>query len=282
MPLTSILGELKKAQAEHYALPCFDTFEMLGTQGIFMALEEKRAPAMVGVYSGLLDRPYARPFLNYVRDMAEEATVPVSLILDHGADFEHCMKALAFGYSDVMYDGSRLPLEENIANTRWIVRAAHAAGAAVEAELGHVGRGDEYQSFGAQGKGFTDPDTVEQFVAETGVDFLAVAVGTANGLYQGAPNLSLDLLREIRRRVDIPLVLHGGSGLFDEQFRAAVQEGISKINIFTNLAVAATSGMLEVAKTQEASYFTMTRKVTEAFKEQCVHHLDLFGASGKA
>jgi fructose-bisphosphate aldolase class II len=214
--------------------------------------------------------------------MAEEATVPVSLILDHGSDFEHCMKALAWGFSDVMYDGSKLPLEENIATTRTIVRAAHAIGAGVEAELGHVGRGSEYQSFGARGEGFTEPAAVEKFVAQTGVDFLAVAIGTAHGMYEGQPRLDLDLLAEIRSRVDIPLVLHGGSGLSEEQFRAAVEAGISKINIFTNLARAATAQLLQTAQADDASYFSMTRSVVEAFRESSVYHMDLFGASGKA
>ena len=177
MPLVSILSKLKQAQREGFAVPCFDTFEMMGTQGIVSALENKRAPGIIGLYSGIFDRPYARSIVEMVRAIAQDAAVPISLILDHGADYEHCMQALAYGFTDVMYDGSKLPFEENISTTRLIVRAAHAIGAAVEAELGHVGRGSEYQSFGAQGKGFTEPVAVEEFVAETGVDFLAVAVG---------------------------------------------------------------------------------------------------------
>jgi fructose-bisphosphate aldolase class II len=208
--------------------------------------------------------------------------VPVSLILDHGKDFEHCMQALHFGFSDVMYDGSKLPLEENIANTRAIVRVAHAIGAAVEAELGHVGVGREYQSFGAQGKGFTEPEAVEHFVAETGVDFLAVAVGTAHGLYEGEPQLALDLLEQIRERVEIPLVLHGGSGLSDEQFRSSIERGIAKINIFTNLSVAAGKGMIEAAQGEDASYFSIIRAVSTAFQRECERLLDVFGASGRA
>ncbi len=282
MPLISILDELKKAQREQYAIPCFDTFELMGTQGIFAALEAKRAPAIIGLYSGLFDRPNAGAVIAMVRALAQEATVPVSLIIDHGADFEHCMQALRYGYTDIMYDGSKLPLEENIANTRMVVRAAHAVGAAVEAELGHVGRGHEYQSFGALGKGFTDPATVEKFVAETGVDFLAVAVGTAHGSYQGEPNLALDLLEEIQQRVEIPLVLHGGSGLSDAQYRAAIERGICKINIFTNLALAAGARMKEKAQAEDASYFSMIRAIPDAFQEACERFIDVFGAAGKA
>jgi fructose-bisphosphate aldolase class II len=282
MALVSILDELKTAEKGGYAIPCFDTFEMMGTQGIFDALEAQRAPGIIGLYSGMLDRPYARPFCAMVRAMAEDATVPVSLILDHGADFEHCMKALHYGFSDVMYDGSKLPFEENIANTQLVVRAAHAVGAAVEAELGHVGVGRDYQSFGAQGKGFTEPAAVVEFVEKTGVDCLAVAVGTAHGWYDGEPRLAIDLLTEIRASVDIPLVLHGGSGLSDDQFRAAIGAGISKINIFTNLAMAAGEHMLEAAEVEERAYFNIVRAIPEAFQGECERLLNVFGTVGKA
>jgi len=282
MPLVSILNELKKAQASGYAIPCFDTFEMHGTQGIFDAVEAKRAPVMVGLYTRMFDQPNPRALTDYIRALAEEATVPVSIILDHGASFEHCVMALNVGFTDVMYDGSQLPFEENVATTKLVVRAAHAVGAAVEAELGHVGTGNTYREFGAQGKGFTDPDTVERFVQETGVDFLAIAVGTAHGLYDGEVNLALDLLADIRRRVDIPLVLHGGSGLSDDQFRAAVAGGIQKINIFTNLAVESTRRMLENARTEGASFRSMTTQIRESFRDECARLLDVFGTTGKA
>ena len=282
MPLVSILDELKKAQAGGYALPCFDTFEMHGTLGIFDALEAKRAPGIVGLYSGIFDRPHPRALADYVRAMAEEATVPVSIILDHGASFEHCIKALDAGFSDVMYDGSKLPLEENIAATRMVVRAAHAVGAAVEAELGHVGVGRTYREFGALGKGFTEPDAVVRFVEETGVDLMAIAIGTAHGLYDGEPRLALDLLRAIRERVEIPLVLHGGSGLSDAQFRDAVAGGISKVNIFTVLAVEAGQRMREHAGSEDASVFSMTAQIREAFRDECARLLDVFGTTGKA
>jgi fructose-bisphosphate aldolase class II len=282
MPLVSILDELKKAQENSYAIPCFDTLEMLGTQGIVTALEEKRAPGIIAIYSGMLDRPNHRAFVACVRAMAEDATVPISIILDHGASFEHCMKALSLGFSDVMYDGSKLPLEENIANTKMVVRAAHAIGAAVEAELGQVASGRTYQSFGARGKGFTDPNIVERFVENTGIDFLAVAIGTAHGVYEGEPKLDLELLAEISKRLEIPLVLHGGSGLSDDQFRAAIAGGIGKINIFTNLVMETNKRIIERAKAEDASYFTITTQIREAFQYQCERHLDVFGTTHRA
>jgi fructose-bisphosphate aldolase class II len=282
MPLVSILDELKKAQAGGYAIPCFDTFEQQGTSGILDAVEAKRAPVMIGLYTAMFNRPHPKAFTDYVRRLAQEATVPVSIILDHGASFEHCIMALDAGFTDVMYDGSSLPFEENVANTRMVVRAAHSVGAAVEAELGHVGRGSTYQEFGALGKGFTEPDAVVRFVEETDVDFLAIAIGTAHGLYDGEVNLALDLLAEIRERVEIPLVLHGGSGLSDEQFRACVAGGIQKINIFTNLAVASTQRMIENARSDDANLRSMLTQVREGFRDECERLLDLFGTSGKA
>jgi len=280
MPLVSILPHLKRAQQHHYALPLFDTVDMYSTDGMFAVLEEKKAPAMIAVYAGALDRPNAHAFAGYIRARAEAATVPVSLMLDHGGSFEQCMRAIALGFTDIMYDGSKLPFEENVANTRAVVRAAHAVGLAVEAELGHVGAGSEYEDFGAQRQGFTDPDDVERFVAETGVDVLAVAVGTAHGLYACEPRLDLDLLREIRARVDIPLSLHGGSGCSDEQFRDAIAAGIAKVNVATDLFVTTARRLTEAARVEDMHYFAFGKLAVESFQERCGHYLDVFGATG--
>ncbi len=281
MPLVSILPALKRAQQSHYALPLFDTVDSYSIDGMFTVLEEKKAPAMVAVYAGVLERPNGRAVAAYIRARAEAASVPVSLMLDHGGSFEHCMKAISLGFTDVMYDGSKLPFEENVANTRLVVRAAHALGLAVEAELGHVGSGAEYQEFGAQRKGFTNPDDVERFVAETGVDILAVAIGTAHGLYAGEPRLDLDLLREIRARVDIPLSLHGGSGCSDQQFRDAIAAGITKVNVATDLFVTTARRLTEAARAEDAmNYFVFGKVAIDSFVERCGHYLDVFGASG--
>jgi fructose-bisphosphate aldolase class II len=282
MPLKSILPELVKAKNERYAIPAYDTLDMNATEGMFLAFEEKNAPGVIAIYGGLLERPYAHALSAYVRERAKDFKVPISLMLDHGASFEQCIKAISYGFTDVMYDGSKLPLEENIKNTKDVVRAAHAVGVYVEAELGHVGSGSNYLSFGALKKGFTDPDTVEIFVKETGVDFLAIAIGTAHGLYQGDPHIDLELLKEIRSRVEIPLVLHGGSGCTEEQFRSAIETGISKINIATDLFMTAGKKLIEVAKGENASYFSISSASVEAFHGRCMYYLDLFGTTGKA
>jgi fructose-bisphosphate aldolase class II len=237
---------------------------------------------MIALYAPLLDKPGSRAFVKYLLACAEDATVPVSIMLDHGADIDVCMRALRAGLTDVMYDGSKLPLEENIANTRQVVRAAHACGVRVEAELGHVGQGSEYADFGSQRQGFTHPDEVERFVAETGVDFLAVAIGSAHGQYRGEPRLDLELLAEIRRRVDTPLVMHGGSGLSREQFRGAIAGGIAKINIATDLFLSGGQRMVDEAKGERASYSSILQSGIDGIRTRCMDHLEMFGTVGKA
>ena len=281
MPLLSISQELKKAQQGHYAIPLFDTFDMQSTDAMFTAFEEKRAPGIIALYSSVMDRPNARAFAAYIRERANESKVPISLMLDHGSSFEQCIKAIAYGFTDVMYDGSRLSLEENIENTCAVVRAAHAVGVCVEAELGHVGSGNQYQSYGAIRKGFTEPDAVEKFVAKTGVDFLAIAIGTAHGLYQGEPQIDMELLKDIRSRVEIPLVMHGGTGCTEEQFKGVTRTGISKINVATDLFVTAGKRLVEAANSEKASYFGMSKVANESFLERCNYYIDLFGASEK-
>jgi fructose-bisphosphate aldolase, class II len=282
MPLASIAQELKRAQREKFAVPLFDAVDSHSVDGMIAAAEEKRAPVIIALYTGVLDQPDARALAAYIRARAEDSKAPVSLMLDHGASLEHCRKAISFGFTDVMFDGSKLPLEENIAITKAVVDAAHPLGIRVEAELGHVGSGGEYQSFGARRMGFTDPDSVKAFAAGTGVDFLAVAIGNAHGLYQGEPRLDLELLASIRRRVDIPLVLHGGTGIPEEQFRAAIAAGIAKINVATELFITAGKRLVEAAKTDQNSYFDLGRTAAESFRERCGCYLELFGAAGKA
>ena len=287
MPLVSIGQALRRAQAEHFAVPLFDAFDSTSVDGILTAAEEKHAPVIVALYTGILDQPGARPLTDYIRSRAAATPAPAALMLDHGGSFEHVMKALTWGFTDVMYDGSQLSLEENIANTQAVVRAARAVGACVEAELGHVGSGSEYASFGGQRKGFTEPAAVDQFVSQTRVDFLAVAIGNAHGLYHGEPHLDIDLLKEIRGRVDLPLVLHGGTGISEAQFRTAIASGIAKINIATDLYLSAGRRVteriaLDASKPEGASYFSIISSAFDAFRERCGYYIDLFGAAGKA
>jgi fructose-bisphosphate aldolase class II len=281
MPLVSIKEQLQRATEERFAVPLFDAFEMAAVEGIFAAIETKKAPAIVAIYDAFLSLPAVPAHAAFIREMARLSPMPVSLMLDHGSSPAQCEKALALGFTDVMYDGSKLSIDENIAETSRVVSAAHAAGAAVEAELGHVGQGSDYEALGAARDAFTDPDTVGRFVADTGVDYLAVAVGTAHGLYKGQPHIDIGLIKKIRTTTDIPLVLHGGTGLSEAQYRDAIGAGIAKINISTDLIIAATDTMIGAARAEGASYLGIVHAAREAYRDRCSYYLDLFGASGK-
>lgn len=284
MPLVSIKNELNRASQERWAIPLYDTADAQSTEGMLQAAEDRRAPCIVAMYSALFGRPNAHGLADYIVRRAREATVPISFMLDHGSSVEVCIQALVYGCTDVMYDGSSLPYAENVANTKIVVQAAHAVGAAVEAEIGHVGSGKDYAEFGAQRKGFTEPDDVVRFVRETGVDMLAIAIGTAHGVNAGgaAPELDFELLEEIRSRTNVPLVLHGGSGCTDDQFRETVAKGIAKVNVATNLFLAAGEAVANAVTEGKTRYFDLTATATAAFEKECAHYLDVFGTSGKA
>jgi fructose-bisphosphate aldolase, class II len=281
MPLVSLLAAMPRIRSEHYAVALFPAFDMHGMEGMFCAAEELNSPVIVAMYSKLLAEPYARAMAAHIRARAKCSPVPVSLMLDHGGSFDECIRAISYGFSDLMFDGSSLSYEENIAHTREIVRAGHAAGIPVEAELGHVGMGSDH----IDRMGFTDPDMVEPFVRATGIDALAVAIGNAHGLYTGTPHIDLELLAKIGQRVSVPLALHGGSGLSEVQFKAAIGLGIAKINIGTDLYVTTARTVNERAHDTQAgmmSYFDINQTVYNTFKERCLYYLDLFGGTGKS
>jgi fructose-bisphosphate aldolase class II len=282
MGLESFVGQLQRANRESWGIPLFDIFEREGTDGIFAAAEAKRAPTIVGTGGHIFERPGGKELMAYLVSRGQNASVPITVYLDHGDSFERCIQALRLGFTDVMFDGSRLPMDENIAITKMVVKAAHAVGAGVEAEIGHVGQGSQYESFGSQREGFTKPEDAERFVAETGVDILAIAIGSAHGQYKGEPKLDYELLAEIHKRVDVPLVMHGGSGLSDEQFQTAIKFGISKVNIFTDLAMSATAAVKAVAATEQGNIMAMSNAFRQAFQTRCEHYLDIFGATNKA
>ena len=169
---------------------------------------------------------------------ARRATVPVALHLDHGDTFERVMGCIAAGFTSVMLDASQLPLAENIAATQEVVRAAHAAGVSAEAELGRIGGSETGVDLSDDESALTDPDEARAFVDATGVDALAVSVGTVHGFYKGEPKVRLDLLEKIAEKVSIPLVLHGGSGTPDDVVREAIRLGVAKVNICTEVLAA--------------------------------------------
>ena len=193
--------------------------------------EENHAPLILDVIFNV--NPDIPLFAGICRQLAERAAVPVALNLDHGGCFEHAMIAVRSGFSSIMVDRSSLPYEENVAEVSELVKIAHAVGVSVEAELGHVGSGEQYDA--DRNAGLTDPGQAKAYVEATGIDALAIAIGTAHGKYVGTPYLDFELLEKIYNEVEVPLVLHGGSGSGDENLAKATSMGITKVNIGTDL-----------------------------------------------
>lgn len=270
---------LKKAQREHYAVGLFNTTDTDMLEAAIAAAEELRAPIIIGTAEVLLPYGELRLIAPSIIAAAKRASVPVVVHYDHGLTFERCMEALQLGFSSVMFDGSAGDYETNIKETREVVRIAHAFGATVEGEIGHVGdagAGDNLLT-----DMYTTPKEAEEYLAATGVDALAVAIGSAHGVYKTKPKLSIDRLREIRAAVDAPLVLHGGSGLSDEDFRSSIREGMAKVNIFTDLCLAGQRAMAEGISAGR-DYLTIRNMKVEAIKEAVKTKMRLFGCEGKA
>lgn len=270
---------LKKAQREHYAVGLFNTTDTDMLEAAIAAAEELRAPIIIGTAEVLLPYGDLKLIAPSIIAAAKRASVPVVVHYDHGLTFERCMEALQLGFSSVMFDGSAGDYETNIKDTREVVRIAHAFGATVEGEIGHVGdagAGDNLLT-----DMYTTPKEAEEYLAATGVDALAVAIGSAHGVYKTKPKLSIDRLREIRAAVDVPLVLHGGSGLSDEDFRCSIREGMAKVNIFTDLCLAGQRAMAEGISAGR-DYLTIRNMKVEAIKEAVKTKMRLFGCEGKA
>ncbi len=277
--LVNLNDVLKKAQREHYAVGLFNTTDTDMLEAALTAAEELRSPIIIGTAEVLL--PYGEFGLigPSVLDCARRASVPVVVHYDHGLTFERCMQALKMGFSSVMFDGSAGEEAKNLQDTAEIVKIAHAFGATVEGEIGHVGEAANRDN--ATSDRYTTPEEAEQFIARTGVDALAVAIGTAHGAYKEKPRLDLERLKAIRAKVDTPLVLHGGSGLSDDDFRNTVREGIAKVNIFTDLCLAGNAGMAEGLQ-KGLSYNEIRNLKVEKIKEAVKTKMRLFGSENKA
>ena len=235
---------LLDAQKGGYAVGAFNVENMEMVMAVIAAAEELRAPLMLQTTPSTIKYAGLDMYLANVKAAAERASVPVCLHLDHGDSFDLAMRALRTGYTSIMIDCSHNVFEENIAVTKAVADACRPSGIPVEAELGKVG-GKEDDLDGGEGNGYTDPLEAKEFVERTGVTSLAVAIGTAHGVYKGVPKLDLDRLAEIRKVVDIPLVLHGASGLSEEAVVESIKRGICKVNFATELRIAYTDGVKE-------------------------------------
>lgn len=282
MSLVTMREITKYAIKERYAIAAVTVFDPMFAEGVLCAAEDLRTPMiMMFGKTDVVDHPDYYPNLyNYLANRCAHSSVPVCLHLDHGPSFEACAYAIRAGATSVMIDGSMLSYEENVKVTRKVVEMAHACGVDVEAEIGHVGANTtSHEAIGADDHSiYTEPHMAKQFAADTDCDALAIAIGTAHGIYSEKPVLNIDVLKEIRKELDIPLVLHGASGLTQEDFTKVVDGGINKINICTSLVVKAAENMLKTAQElpKNAPHFAIAAANFQTAYEETAKHIKWF------
>lgn len=275
---------LEVANKNSFAVPAFNISDWAMCQGIFEISEAKRAPLIIAIHPDELSHTGVE-LMPAIIERAHRSSVPTTIHFDHGADIDQMLLAIQTGFTSVMLDGSMLPFDENVALTRRAVEAAHAVGLSVEGELGTIGKTDAEAEDGAAKIIYTVPEDAVRFVEETGVDSLAIAIGTCHGLYPEwmKPELKLDLLEEIKAKVSIPLVLHGGSGNPDAEIGQSVKLGVNKINISSDIKVVYHQKMREVLQDgglREPN--SIQPACVDAMKVVAAHKIDLFDAAGKA
>lgn len=283
MALVTTKQLLLDAQKGGYAVGAFNVENMEMVQAVVAAAEELRAPVIMQTTPSTVKYADLAYFYANAKVAAEKTDVPVAIHLDHGSSFELAMQALRAGYTSIMIDGSHEGFEDNIAVTRSVVDACHPSDIPVEAELGKVG-GKEDDLDGGDGDPYTDPQEAVEFVKRTGIDSLAVAIGTAHGVYKGIPKLDVERLSEIREVVSIPLVLHGTSGVPDEAVRECIRRGICKVNYATDLRIAFTNGVNEVLKDKPDTIDPKkyNARGREKVKEYVMSKIRVCGSDGKA
>lgn len=265
---------LKDAKKNKYGVGLFNTTDTDMLEGVISAAEELRSPVIIGTAEVLLPHGDLKLIAPSVIEAAKRATVPVVVHYDHGLTFDRCMEAIKLGFSSIMFDGSAGGEEENIKNTAEMVKICHSLGISVEGEIGHVGNADAGDN--ETSDMYTTPEEAVSFVADTGVDALAVAIGTAHGAYKTKPCLDIERLKQISSALNTPLVLHGGSGLSDDDFKNTIANGISKVNIYTDLCIAGANAMA-----QGGDYLTIRDRKVEYIKEAVKNKIMLFGSNGK-
>ena len=277
--LVNLHDILKDAKKNKYGVGLFNTTDTDMLEAVIGAAEELRAPVIIGTAEVLLPAGELKLIAPSIIAAAKRASVPVVVHYDHGLTFARCMEALQLGFSSVMFDGSVGDYAQNIADTREIVKIAHAFGATVEGEIGHVGQADANDNDAKDL--YTKVEEAVDYATATGVDALAVSIGTAHGAYKSKPKLDLNRLSDINKALDIPLVLHGGSGLTDDDFRNSIQNGISKVNIFTDLCLAGNRAMKDGLE-KGLSYLDIRNLKVEYIKEEVKKKMCVFGCNDRA
>lgn len=277
---------LPAARKNKYAVGLFNAVNLELARGIIEAAEQTGSPVIMGTAEVLLPYTPLEEVAYYLIPMAKKAKVPVVVHFDHGLKKETCIKALDLGFSSIMYDCSTDGYDTNVQKVKEMTEIAHAYGATVEGELGHVGDNEG----SAEGKSnlknpsayYTDPMQAKDFVQKTNVDALAIAVGTAHGAYKLPPKLDFNRIRQIANTIDTPLVLHGGSGLTDSDFKKAIECGISKVNIFTDINIAAVEAALSQFSSMNKGIIDLIPATVAAVKSEVVKKMELFGSVHQA
>ncbi|MCR4796834.1 MAG: class II fructose-bisphosphate aldolase [Lachnospiraceae bacterium] len=279
--LVNMDAVLLPAKKNHYGVGLFNAVNMEMTNAIMDAAESLRSPVIMGTAEILLGAADLKEVAAMVTARAKDSKVPVVLHYDHGLTFEKCMEAIQAGFTSVMYDCSTAPYEENVKKVAQMVEIAHAFGVTVEGELGHVGDNEGAGKLEKPSDYYTDPSVAKDFVDRTHVDALAIAVGNAHGDYKFPPKLDFDRISEIAKAVDVPLVLHGGSGLSDDDFKEAIKRGIAKVNIFTDINKAQVKGMQEGIAAGVNNAFDLTPYEVGAIRRVVEEKMTLFGSAGR-
>jgi fructose-bisphosphate aldolase, class II len=276
--LTDMKSILLDAKKNRYGVAAADVWSESSIKAVIEAAENEKAPAIIAIYPAIAD---ILEVGKIAVDLANKSNIPLAVHLDHGTTFEQAVQSVKAGLTSVMVDRSTLPFEDNVREVKEIVKLAHAVGVTVEAELGHVGQGFEYEQ--TKNTALTDPKQAAEFVKETGVDCLAVAIGTSHGVYKGKPELHFDLLETLRNVLDVPLVLHGCSGTGDENLKKVVEFGITKLNLYTDLDMAG----LEMFKNYSRDHdnfkiIDASKVIFKGYTEKLQYYMRLFGSSNKA
>jgi len=287
MALVTLREVLNDAKQKKYGVFATNAFSFEMAEVIIEAAEEKNSPVILMMAEDLFKFLNPEKVAFAIISMIKDAKVPIVLHLDHGNNFDVVMKCIRWGFSSIMFDGSNLSLEENIKIVKELKKISAPLNVSIEAEVGYVGgleaklEVEEFESINTND--YTKVEDAIRFVDETRVDALAIAVGTIHGIFRSKPNLAFDRIKAIRDSIETPLVLHGSSGLSDEDFRKAISCGITKINYFTDLVIEAGKKAKELAcGGNDITYMFLNNSVMEAIKEKIKEKMDLFGSTGKA
>ena len=276
--LTNLKSILDVAYANKYAVGSFNGYNSETFRGIIEAGKETKTPIILAFGAKYLTNFSLESAAALTKSLAEDLDIPVCLHLDHCADMDVVFRAIKAGFGSVMYDGSMLPYEQNLANTKKVCEVAHACGVSVEAELGSLAAGDKSHEGSADDKEvYTDPKLAKEFVEITKVDALAVSVGTVHGLYKGKPNIRFDILEEINKEVGIPLVMHGGSGIPEDDILKSIANGISKINVNTEIATYAVEQTAKYLQEKQPHFSVLSLKQEEFVKDIVKKYIAFFG-----